>query len=100
MFYGGLAYAHFAAGCHEGAIEWADRALLAQPRMTAVVGVKAVACVCLGRVEEGRECVRRFRELRPGASLAGGRKVWDRVFSPELLVIWIECLRKAGLPEE
>jgi len=36
VFYGGLAHAHFAANHHEEAIEWADRALHAQPRMPAV----------------------------------------------------------------
>jgi adenylate cyclase len=98
--YGGLAHAHFAAGRHEEAIEWADRELHAQPRMTAVVIVKAAACGHLGRVDEGRECVRRFCELRPGTTVVAIKRVWGRVLSPEVLAISVEGLRKAGLPEE
>jgi hypothetical protein len=40
LFYGGFAFAHFVAGRHEEAIEWADRALHEQPRATIVVGIK------------------------------------------------------------
>jgi adenylate cyclase len=100
IFYGGLAHAHFAAGCQEEAIECADRALHAQPRMTAVAAIKTAACGHLGRTEEGRECVRRFRELRPGVTVAGVEGFWGRFLSPEVFGILVEGLRKAGLPEE
>jgi hypothetical protein len=100
VFYGGLAHAHFAAGRYEEAIEWADRALHAQPRMTAVVGVKAAACGHLGRVQSGRQCVARYAELRPGLTVATVNAGWGTFASPEFLGILIEGLRKAGLPEE
>jgi adenylate cyclase len=100
VFYGGLAHAHFAAGRYQETIEWADRALQAQPRMIAVVGIKAAACAQLGRVEEGRECVRRLRDLYPGPTIAGFRQGWGKFFSPEFLAAGIDGLRKAGLPEE
>jgi adenylate cyclase len=100
VFYGGFAHAHFAAGRHEEAIEWADRALHAQPRMTAVAGIKAAACGHLGRVDEGRDCVRRFRELRPWSTVASARQGWVKIRSPEVLASYLEGLRKAGLPEE
>jgi adenylate cyclase len=101
VFYGGLAHAHFAAGRYEEAIEWADQALHAQPRSTAVVGIKAAACGQLDRLEEGNEYVRRFCALNPGWSTATGlREVMGKIISPEFLDVWIEGLRKAGLPEE
>jgi adenylate cyclase len=101
MFYGGLAHAHFAAGRYDEAIEWADRALLAQPRMTSVVGIKAAACGQLGRLEEGNECIRRFCALNPGFSTVTAlREVWGKIISSEFLAVWVEGLRKAGLPDE
>jgi TolB-like protein len=101
VFHGGLAHAHFAAGRHEEAIEWADRALHAQPRMTAVVGIKAAACGQLGHVEEARECVRRFCALNPSLStVAAVKAIFGKSYSAEFFDIWIDGLRKAGLPEE
>jgi adenylate cyclase len=99
VFYGGLAHAHFAAGRCEEAIEWADRALHAQPRMPAVVAIKAAACAHLGRVEAG-ECISRFCELRPGSTIGSVRAMLGTALSPEFLATFIEGLRKAGLPEE
>lgn len=100
VFYGGLAHAYFAANHHEEAIEWADRALHAQPRMPAVVAVKAAACAYLGRAEDARVCVRRFCELRPGATIDSLKETFGRSLSPELFAVWADGLRKAGLPEE
>jgi tetratricopeptide (TPR) repeat protein len=100
VFYGGLAHAHFAAGRWGEAIEWADRALHAQPRMTAVVGVKAAACSHLGRVEEARACVSRYRELHPGLTIGGASSPLRLPLSPEFLATYFDGLRKAGLPEE
>ena len=98
-FYGGLAHAHFGAGRCEEAIEWADRALHAQPRMPAVVAIKAAACAHLGRVEDASTCIRRFCELRPGATIGSVSATLGRSLSPEFLADYIEGLRKAGLPE-
>jgi TolB-like protein len=99
-FYGGLALAHLVAGRHEEATEWADRALHEQPRATAVLGFKAAACGHLGRVEEGGECVRRLLKLRPGFTVASAKKALGTFVSPEVLAIFLEGYRKAGLPEE
>jgi len=100
VFYGGLAHAHFAAGRWGEAIEWADRALHAQPRMTAVVGVKAAACSHLGRVEEARACVSRYRELRPGSTIGNVGGLVRTALSPEFRAAYTDGLRKAGMPEE
>ena len=68
--------------------------------MIAVIGIKAAACGHLGRIEEGRECLRRRRELRPGSTIASARPGFGRFLSPEFLAILLDGLRKAGLPEE
>jgi adenylate cyclase len=100
VFHGALAHAHFTAGRYKEAIEWADRALHAQPRMTAVVGVKAAACSHLGRVEDARACISRYCELRPGSTIAGFSAALGSALSPEFLAAYTDGLRKAGLPEE
>jgi TolB-like protein/class 3 adenylate cyclase len=100
VFYGGLAYSYFAAGRYEEAIEWADRALNAQPRMPAVVAIKAASCAHLGRVGDAGACVRRFCELRPGATIGSSKGTLGTSLSPEVLAAWVDGLRKAGLPEE
>jgi len=40
-----------------------------------------------------------LRELRPGATIARSKRVLE-ILSPEVLGIYVEGLRKAGLPEE
>jgi tetratricopeptide (TPR) repeat protein len=65
MFGGGLAHVHLLAGRYEEAVQWADRALQENTRAMAILRLKAAACGQLGRIEEGRECVRRLRELVP-----------------------------------
>jgi len=68
--------------------------------MTAVVFFKAAACGHLGRVEEGRECVRRLEELVPGSTVGRAKRGQERLASPEVLAILVEGYRKAGLSEE
>ena len=99
MFYGGLALAHLVAGDYEEAVEWADRALHENPRAIAVIGFKTAACGRLGRVEDGRECVKRLNELRPGSTIANLKLLTSPTFSPEVLAVCVDGLRKAGLPE-
>jgi Flp pilus assembly protein TadD len=100
-FEGGLALAHLVAGRYEEVIEWANRALDAQPRAAAVVGYKAAACGHLGRVEEGRASIARLRELRGGGfTVTSAEKALGKFASPEVLAIFLEGYRKAGLPEE
>ena len=65
-----------------------------------MVEIKAAACGNLGRVEEGRQCVRRLRELGPWSTVASSRKTLGTIFSPEVLAIYLEGLRKASLPED
>ena len=100
VFYGGLAHAHFAAGRYEKAIEWADRALHTQPRMPAVVAIKAAACAHLGRADDAGACVRRFCELRPRATIGSVRAHFGTAVSADFLAAWADGLSKAGLPEE
>ena len=100
VFYGGVAHAHFAAGRYDEAIEWADRALHAQPIMPAVAAIRAAAYAHRDRLDDAQACVRRFCELRPGSTIGSVRVTLGTAFSPEVLATYLKGLRKAGLPEE
>jgi adenylate cyclase len=93
------AAAHFAAGRYELAIEWADRALAAQPDYRIAFRLKASALAHLSRIEEAHDCLKRMLDLEPGSTVARV-KAFAPPFPPELLNRYVEGLRKAGLPEE
>jgi len=100
LFEGALALACVISDRDEEAIEASDKALTQNPRAVHVLGLKAIACVRLGRLEEASECIRRFREMRPGSTIANLEETMRASFSPEVLAIYLEGLRKAGMPEE
>jgi tetratricopeptide (TPR) repeat protein len=100
MFSGGLAFAHFIAGQYEEALEWAERCLQEQPRFSSAISIKVVSCAHLGRIEEMRDWLSRMLALRPGLTIAGWKARVMRYFSPEILALYVEGFRKAGLPEE
>jgi len=77
----------------------ADRALQENTRAMAVLRFKAAGCGQLGRIEQGRECVRRLRELVPGSTVARAKEFSHRFLSPGVLALYLDGLRKAGLPE-
>jgi tetratricopeptide (TPR) repeat protein len=98
-----LATAHFFAGRHEEAMEWVDRALHERPNFDPAMAIKVVLCAQLGRIDEAREWLRRRLELRPGWSTIAewkARGLAVKFASPEILALYVEGLRKAGLPEE
>jgi tetratricopeptide (TPR) repeat protein len=100
-FKSALAAAHFVAGRYEEAVEWADQSLYERPNFDPAIGVKVVSCAHLGRIDEAREWLSRRLELQPGLTIAEWKKrVAVRFASPEILALYVEGLRKAGLPEE
>jgi adenylate cyclase len=99
-FSGGLAFAHLIAGRYKEASEWADRSLRELPRFTTVIRIKVVSCAHLGRIEEACNWVKRLIALLPRSTIAGWKANAMALFSPEILAVYEEGLRKAGLPEE
>jgi adenylate cyclase len=95
----GIACAHLAAGQYAAAVEWAERSLREFPRNSLAIRVKVIALAHLGRIAEARAALERERELRPGLTIAGV-KAMHAASAPELLAIYVEGYRKAGLPEE
>ncbi|HKM71095.1 MAG TPA: adenylate/guanylate cyclase domain-containing protein [Stellaceae bacterium] len=98
-FLGGVAFAYLYRRRFEEAIEWADRSLNHEPNFTPVLRVKLVACAHLGRVEEARQCRRRVDELQPGLTIAQVKNYPGMSVSPEIMDLFADGFRKAGVPE-
>jgi TolB-like protein/class 3 adenylate cyclase/tetratricopeptide (TPR) repeat protein len=99
-FSGVYAVAHLLAGRLEQAVEWADRALLDQPRYNPVRRTKIAANAHLGRVDEARAELRQLLAIDPGATIARFRANSARSAAPEFIDTLSSGLRMAGLPEE
>jgi hypothetical protein len=95
----GRALAHLATGQHEQAIEWAERSMQEMPRNAVALRVKIVACSLTERMVEARMALARLMELQPELTIAGFEVYAAKPFAPEVLAVYIDGLRKAGLPE-
>jgi len=100
IFTGGLAVAHLIARRYEEAIEWADRSLREVPRFESALRNRVVACAHLGRIEEARDWLGRLLEVTPGLTIARYKALYSAIHPREILDLYVEGLRKAGLPEE
>jgi tetratricopeptide (TPR) repeat protein len=100
QFKGGLAVSHMRARRYHEAMEWVDQALQEQPRFAAAVRWKASLCGLLGRSKEGREWVQRAVELYPGLTITSLERFYAPINVSNLTAIFVEGIRKAGLPEE
>jgi adenylate cyclase len=99
-FTAGLGYAHLILGRYEEALEWTRRSLQQQPRFAMAMRTMVVLCANPGRIEEAKECLGRLLELQPRATIAGWKAYAQALVPPELAALYVEGLRKAGLPEE
>jgi TolB-like protein len=102
LFTSGVAFAHMAAEQYEEAVEWADRALQAQPRFTSVMRVKLVSLGHLGRISDARDWLKRVLSLQPDLTVASWKASFatNTAYAPEVLAILLDGFRKAGVPEE
>jgi TolB-like protein/class 3 adenylate cyclase/Tfp pilus assembly protein PilF len=100
MISGGLAFAYLVAREYGQAAEWAERSLHELPRYAPAIRAKVVSCAHLARVAEAREWLGRLLELRPGLTIAGYKAGAEKYLRPEILAVYVDGFRKAGLPEE
>ena len=98
-FTNGIAIAHLVAGRYEEALDWADRTLREEPGYRNALRSKVVASAHLDRIEEARATLSQLIESQPGLTIARFKAVWSRVFSPVIMAMYVDGLRKAGLPE-
>lgn len=96
-----LGMAHFCAGDYEGARRAADKALNVSPTYPPALRLKLAACGLLGRIEEGRESVRRLLAVHPDGSVAWFNAFWGPLMrsNPRALAKFLEGARLSGLPE-
>jgi len=70
-----------------------------EPGYAGVLRTKAIACAHLDRIDEAHAAVGQWIEAQPGLTIERYKAFWSRSFSPEVMAIAVEGLRKAGLPE-
>jgi hypothetical protein len=68
--------------------------------LTPVLRLKLAACAQLGRIEEARQCLRQVLELQPELTITRLKDFPGMSVTPEILSVWTDGFRKAGLPEE
>ena len=100
VFTCGLALAHVVARKYREAVEWADRSLRDAPYFESALRNKVAACAHLDRVEEARNEIARLIELQPDLTIATFKARYAVTLPPEILDIYVEGYRKAGLPEK
>jgi tetratricopeptide (TPR) repeat protein len=93
-----VAWAHFAAGRYEMAVEWARRTLEHDPDDPWAYAVLATSYGQLGRTEEARSALEEAFRIDPDLTLAKVRRR-NPGTDPELLERWLDGLRTAGLKE-
>jgi adenylate cyclase len=93
-----IAVAHLVARRFEQAIEWADRALHDQPCTVVGMRAKVVALAHLGRLDAAGTELSRVLAIDPKLSIAGFR-AYGHFYAPEVLELYVDGLRLAGLPE-
>jgi TolB-like protein/class 3 adenylate cyclase len=96
-FYTGMGWAHLFAGHYDEAASWARRAALEKPDWAPTARIETIACALAGRVVDAREALARMLVFDPDLRLSKLRLInWRRA---EDRALYVEGLRKAGLPE-
>ena len=85
---------------YEEAIGWADRSLHEWASNTMALRIRVASCAHLGRLPEARQWLARLLEVDPGLTIGRLKAYLTMIMSPETAAVYLEGLRKAGLPEE
>jgi len=98
---GGTTLAHFFGSNYEEAKIAVDKALAQWPTSPPALRHKAAICGLLGRIEEGRSCVRQYLAVSPASNLTAVRHQLELQLrrNPGGLDRYVEGLRLSGLPE-
>ena len=99
-FAGGIALAYMIEGRYEEAIRWADRCLHEWASNAMALRIRVASCAHLGRLQEAHQWLARLLEVDPGLTISWVKAYLTTIMSPETLAVYLEGLRKAGLPEE
>lgn len=94
----GIAMAHLLAGRPGDALSWAEKASRHISDRAFPIGVLAAIYAQAGRGDEARLAIQQLRQLDPELRLSNLGE-WLPFQRPQDLAIFVEGLRKAGLPE-
>lgn len=94
----GLGAANMFAGNHARAADFAGQSAALYEEWDATYIVLAAALAYAGRIDEARRAVVKLKTLLPGASISVVRAMVP-VRDAQRLALWLEGLRRAGLPE-
>ena len=100
FFKGGLALAHLAIGQYQEALEWADLCFREYPRYMPVLRIKVVCYVHLGQTDEAGKAVKQLLAVDPKSTIARFTTNLTGYYPPSIVDVFVEGLRKAGMPEE
>lgn len=93
-----IAHAQMALGNYEEALKEAERTLAVNPNYPAIYWMLISANAQLGRMDEARRWLEKFRALAPGATISGIRD-GQPAKDPTRMATILEGLRLAGLDE-
>ena len=96
---GGCARAHLTAGRYEEAMRWVDQTILEQSRWTPALWTKVGLCELMGRHDEACAALKPMLEAWPGFTIEAFTSYAKLHYTARLRAIYVEALRKAGLPE-
>jgi tetratricopeptide (TPR) repeat protein len=100
LFHWIMGYALMQAGRYEEALEWVDRCLHDRPSFHPAIRGRVALCGYLGRTDEARTWIARLLAVNPIHTIAWFKAFGGKFLSPATLAIWVEGLRRAGLPDE
>ena len=92
-----IGLAHLFAGKFEDAVVWCERAIKEDPNFISAYRVLASSLAHLGRLEDARATIAKVLTLQPNSTIERAARAGYR--QPEHMAIWLDGLRKAGLPE-
>jgi tetratricopeptide (TPR) repeat protein len=95
---GATAYAHFFAGRNAEASKWAEMSIQSNPNLALPFGVLVAARTLMGQPLQAAQALARLRSLEPELRLSN-LGVWMPLQRPQHLALFVDALRKAGLPE-
>jgi TolB-like protein/class 3 adenylate cyclase len=98
LFKAGFTLAHMLAGRYDEALKWVEETLREKPGLSSALRWKASIYGHLGRIDEGRALVRELLAQRPGLTVKRFERYRENAY--EITTIFMDGLRKAGLPEE
>jgi adenylate cyclase len=78
-------------------VSWCERAINESPNYITTYHVLAASLAHLDRLDEARITVQKILSLQPNSTLERAARAGYR--KPEHRALWLDGLRKAGLPE-